>query len=244
MLHASILDYAETDAFFAEPLQLDWTPAHVRTRMVEAFDVLRRMSGRIGPKAYGSNWPAILRDIADMNDVQAYEQAQKDGQKVRHRPTLEEISRMDEALHWPWDFLDSPRERDAINLWAMATAWDLNLAGIMRARAKAAADLARIRERDENARRSAARAQEAARAAAWGNRRLALCDGSPGARERILANATIRLGREVEKLRPVLIKPSTVVPDKVLSRTSMDRHAYRAAKAVAEGLEAKGVSVR
>jgi len=245
MLHASMLDYAETDDFYAEDLHDTWTPKRVRERMVEAFDVLRRIPVRIGPQAFGSNWPQVLQEFADLIDKQAWWQRQSEAERGGwRRPTIDEISRMEEAIGWPGEHVEAAIQRDALNVWAMADAWSLNLAGIMRARAKAAADLARVMERDENARRRAARAQEAARVAAWGNARLDRSDGSAEARERIRANAMIRLSREVEDLRPVLVKPSQAMPDKVLSRTSMDRHGYRAMMAIAVGLEAKGARVR
>jgi hypothetical protein len=49
----------------ATPAQ--WTPAHVRERLIEAFDFERRLPGRVGPDALPSGWlPKPIDSFADM----------------------------------------------------------------------------------------------------------------------------------------------------------------------------------
>ena len=88
------------------------TPAQVKIRLREAaktFWAWDANQPEVGPKAFGSNWPAIIREAAE-----AYGWTPE-----LHRPAPpypHEISRMEEAFRW----LDILPKQDRWLLWAWA----------------------------------------------------------------------------------------------------------------------------
>lgn len=55
-----------------------WTPAHVQTRLVEAFRVVIRTAGHIGPVGYKTAWPGgLFREWADLVDPEVKERLQR-----------------------------------------------------------------------------------------------------------------------------------------------------------------------
>ncbi|WP_454813795.1 DUF6362 family protein [Labrys neptuniae] len=210
-----------------------WTPELVMERMVEAFETLRRVPASVGPKAFGNGWPAVIHDLADMIHWEPGKEPR------RLPPSLAQITRMEEALAWPSQFLaDQPLAADALNLWAMCKAWGRSIDGVLQGRAKEAAEIARVVEREINQRRGIERQQTAGDVAAWANLKLAAADGERV--ERIRANAVIRLERELAKKglvhAVVIVKPAECSPDKVISRTSLDRWRFVGARQVADKL--------
>jgi len=251
--NAAMLD--DVEAYYAErdgagdELPTAWTPEHVMARMVEAFEILFRAGGTVGPKEFGSNWPGIVREFSELVDAQAYAEHQREGGKLKLRPTVDDISRMEEALAWPVLYLsDTPIASDALNLWAACKARGTSIKEVLRLRNQEAVRVATLREKDENAKRDAERRAVAKEVATWANGRIKVSDGTAGARARIMANAQIRLERELTAkgilAAQVFVKPSTVMPDKVLSQTSMDRHRYVAAVTISGQLQAMRVTVR
>lgn len=223
----------------------EWTIEHVYDRMVEAFEVLLRSGGRHGPSAVGSSWPAMLREFSDLVDPVAYSEAEKAGQRVRTRPSMDAISRMEEAIGWPVTYLgDQPRPADAITLWALHKASGRSLKGALRGRAARAAVLAKAAQSGADTKLLEQRQAAAKEVAAWAAKRRFLSDGSPGHLTRIRVNAHLRMQRRAEDLRPVMIKPADMMPDKVLSQTSLDRHRWVAGQAIADGLQRDRVVVR
>lgn len=227
-------DYAPIDIDLASPAP-PWKPKAVMTCMVDAFETLRRIPGAVGPKQPGSGWPAIVRE---MGEEYSFRSGDREFQRALSKA---QISRMEEVLAWPAQFLaDQPLAADALNLWAMCKAWGRSIDGVLQGRAKQAADVARIVEREINERRGAQRKAAAGEVANWANMKLATAEGERV--ERIRANALIRLERELEKKglvhAAVIVKPAECSPDKVISRTSLDRRRFVGARVIAENLGA------
>lgn len=246
MRHANAAMLEDVDAYYAQQdggvdLPSTWSPEHVMARMVEAFETLFRAGGTIGPQAFGSNWPSIVREFAELIDAQAYAEHQREGGKVRLRPTVEDISRMEEALAWPVLYLsDIAIAADALNLWAACKARETSIKAVLRLRNQEAVRVACLREKDENAKRDAERKAVARDVAIWADARISQSDGTAGARARIIANAQIRLERALSSkgilAARVFVKPSAVMPDKVISQTSMDRWRMVAANTICGNL--------
>lgn len=146
----------------ADALPTLWTPERVQERLVEAFGVLRRSAGRVGPRGPGSAWPSVLQNMEEWIDAEAIVQAQLDGrdwmarrmvdravteiakerdrragEAVSHdaRPTADETSRADEALGWALEILRlKPLHADALQLFALCHAYDLDIAKVLRRR--------------------------------------------------------------------------------------------------------------
>lgn len=217
----------------------------VLTRMEEAFETLKRVPSRIGPQAFGSNWPTVLREFADLADRGSYEQYAKESEASAFKMPLTsyEVSRMDEALRWPSRFLsDRPREADALNTWAMSVAFHRNLEALLKKRAKQARRLADFVAAQLNQQRDRRVKELAFDASQWANMRAALSPRTHEAIERIVVNAQIRLEREMKRnklSKLIIVDPAAVSPDKTISRTSLDRHRYIAAQIIAEGLGMK-----
>lgn len=214
-----------------------WTPELVEARLIEAFETLDRVERRPGPAGFRSTWPAVMREWAELFDAQAYAEHQRAVTTVRLKPNMRQISRMEEALAWPARFLSADLKcADAINLWALAKARGISIAGILRYRNAGAVKQAKALEASINADLARQRAAQAQEVATWANMKRFLSDGSREHIERIEGNARIRLERCVANLRPVIIKPSDVSPDKVISQTSLDRHRYMASSLIVMGL--------
>ncbi|MFC2248757.1 hypothetical protein ACETRX_03950 [Labrys portucalensis] len=225
-------DYAPLDIDLASPAPVDRVKA-VMTCMVDAFETLRRIPGAVGPKQPGSGWPAIVRE---MGEEYSFRSADREFQRALSKA---QISRMEEVLAWPAQFLaDEPLAADALNLWAMCKAWGRSIDGVLQARAKQAADIARVVEREINERRGVQRKAAAGEVAEWANMKLATADGERV--ERIRANALIRLERELTSKglvhAAVIVKPAECSPDKVISRTSLDRWRFVGARVIADSL--------
>lgn len=226
-------DYAPLDIDLSSPAPT-WKPKAVMTCMVDAFETLRRIPGAVGPKQPGSGWPAIVREMGEEHSFRS------DGREYQRALTKAQISRMEEVLAWPAQFLaDEPLAADALNLWAMCKAWGRSIDGVLQGRAKEAAEIARVVEREINERRGAQRKMAAGEVAAWANLKLAGADGERV--ERIRANAVIRLERELANKgltqATVIVKPVECSPDKVISRTSLDRWRFVGASVIVHSLE-------
>jgi hypothetical protein len=224
--------HADLDIDLASPTSADRVKA-VMTCMVDAFETLRRIPGAVGPKQPGSGWPAIVREMGEEYSFRS------DGREYQRALTKAQISRMEEVLGWPARFLaDQPLAADALNLWAMCKAWGRSIDGVLQGRAREAAEIARVVEREVNERRGVQRKAAAGEVAAWANMKLATADGERV--ERIRANAVIRLERELASKglmqATVIVKPAECSPDKVISRTSLDRWRFVGARVIAESL--------
>lgn len=246
-MEAEAFDYTESHGNFAEVLQPTvWTPEAVGQRMIEAASVLRRTGGSVGPKAYGSNWPSILRSKADRNDVQADEshKAEVVATTLRQadRPTIDEIGRMEEAVRWPALYLKRAIDADAVTLWATCLAHNRPIRDIMATRGSRATLKAMEAQKEKNHALAEKRRAAARRVAAWANERLLGAD--PERAGRIRANAHLRIERECKKLKAVRVHPSSMSPDATISERSLNRYLHAALKVIAERLTAAGVRYR
>ena len=112
-----------------------WTADHVLTRMKWAFETLDRMSIRVMPKGFKSNWPAYVYEFADkVSQEEAPLGADKSeaenmrlnsasNTRIKLPPSGREIDLMEEAFQWPVHHLANYR-RPQIALWARAITQD------------------------------------------------------------------------------------------------------------------------
>lgn len=242
---------SRADALGEDDIPLSWTPEHVQTRMVEAFDILLRSGTRVGPRSHGNGWPAMIHEFADLVDAQARAIAEKEKQQARAaRPTADELSRMNEALAWPMAHLDGrPLQADALMLWAYATAAGRDMAAMLHHRKKKAAAIA-----EEMARRRNALPHGRGETGAGDTRSLA-DQWRAALRVQIVREvaATVPAAEAQAELRrrlaaanclPYRFKPHEAVPGRCLSRTNLDRQRKIGAAAIAAGLHRGGVAVR
>jgi hypothetical protein len=204
--------------------------------MVDAFKTLRQIPGNVGPAGFKTGWPAIVREMEELWYSQPDPAAE-----TRLPPNKARIGLMEEALRWPARYLlDFPKGADALNLWAICKAWRINMEAVLEVRSEKAKAIAKIAEREINERRAAGRKAVASEPANWANKKVFLSDGSAEAKDRIVANALIRLERDLSKrglVQPkIWVKPSDVSPDKVLSEKDMRDKRDDAAQLIADRL--------
>lgn len=233
----------------------EWTPAHVMQRLIGMFEVVRRTSGRVGPRTHANGWPAMLREFHELTDKQTREQMEADKAeeaKTRgERPTAWQIEQADEAMQWAWQHLaDAPHLADALQLWAFAKAHgDLDVRKILRRRAVLADAAVAVRQAQQDARAQAVRRAIAGDCIQWANSRLEAAHGAGVARlDAIRHNARIRCHRELRRRAPEAYPPKVrrqdVIAGKVFTRTMLDRSRKAAAALIVAALRAKGVAVR
>lgn len=101
-----------------------WTIVHCLDRLEEAYQVLGSLPASTRPKAYGSAWPSVVQEnIPLLIQAEMAESGELEIQnRVRLPPTTAQITRMEEALRWPFEFLgDCPALARSINqksLWS------------------------------------------------------------------------------------------------------------------------------
>jgi hypothetical protein len=103
-----------------------WTQIHVLDRLEEAYTVLAGMPMVTRPKQYGNAMPTPFQqklsilDQIEMMGTGELEQLHEDRNRVRLAATSAQVSRMDQALGWPFEYLrDRPELAKAISLRAM-----------------------------------------------------------------------------------------------------------------------------
>lgn len=107
-----------------------WTQIHVLDRMEEAYSVLAAIPMATRPKAYGNGMPSVTQEtrlslldqvlMQESGDLQAL---QEERNRVRLAPTSGQISRMDQALRWQFDYLrDLPEVSRSLGLKALWSA--------------------------------------------------------------------------------------------------------------------------
>lgn len=110
-----------------------WSFLHVMERMEEAFRVLGRLPMATRPRGYVNSMPIYTYDRGDLNsqlETSELERMAKLRNRVRIPPTPAEIGRMEEALHWPAEFLSGPeydRLARAVNLGCLWAAVDADV---------------------------------------------------------------------------------------------------------------------
>lgn len=116
----------------ARELPPQWTQIHVLDRLEEAFAVLVMLPARTRPMQYGSAMPSPVqerpsfKDLIDMADAgDSFEDTRN---RVRLAPTTAQITRMDQALRWPFEHLaDHPDLARALSLRAMWAAMKVDI---------------------------------------------------------------------------------------------------------------------
>lgn len=111
-----------------------WSIVHVLDRLEEAYEVMAMMPAATRPKAYGSAWPSFVQDkiplviLAEMSASGELETQQEEQNRVRLPPSSAQISRMEQALRWPFEYLrDRPELAKAISLKTMWAAMHVDI---------------------------------------------------------------------------------------------------------------------
>lgn len=229
-------------AYDASGNVIGWTPEMVGARMIEAFDVLRRLPADRGPKKFGNGWPAMMKEWSDLLDPDAWKNAMAEAEARTRRglvPTREEISLSEEALAWPMLYLaDSPLHADALQTWARCLASGYSIRGILAARSKKAKALAEAMTKTQNDHNHARRMQIAARVAKWANKRLKAASGDVERCKAIKINADIRFRREIDAADAwdKTITPAQAMPGKIRTEKTLERYRKAACVIVCERL--------
>jgi hypothetical protein len=130
-----------------------WTPADVLGRLLEAYEIERRLPGPRRQNApRGSSWPAITHEFADLAGWgdEAREAVWADWARARGAHAYE-VTRMEEAIGW-LRVLDVGESR-ALEAWARAMATGASLRKVLVRLGYSRATL--YRRRDEGAKRLA-----------------------------------------------------------------------------------------
>lgn len=111
-----------------------WTIVHVLDRLEEGYQVLAGMPMATRPKQYGNTMPAphqqklSIYDQIEMLGTGELEQLHEDRNRVRLAPTSAQVTRMEQALRWPFEHLrDQPELAKAIQLRAMWSAMGVDI---------------------------------------------------------------------------------------------------------------------
>jgi hypothetical protein len=230
----------------------------VAHRLIHAFDVLLTMAGRVGPKEYGTAWPVALKEFSDLveDEIKSARDAYAAG--IR-RPTAEEISMSDEALAWPLKYAaHEPMACDAVLLWAMCKAGGFSIARIVKERtvkAKAMAERMAAAEWERTGKPiEQARKRAIVEAGRWRDEQAEQLqlnimgeDDKAQAWADLTAQMRTRIDQELEGLK-IPMKPTVLpwqaMPEKILSRSSLDRYLPAGLSYLAEQLHRAHVPVR
>jgi hypothetical protein len=110
-----------------------WSWIHVMERMEEAFRTLRRVRMRIDPSGFFNSMPRYEHDRSDLNaqaETHELENLARSRNRARILPSPDEITRMQEALCWPTEYLSDTEYHHlarAVNLSAMWAANDADV---------------------------------------------------------------------------------------------------------------------
>ncbi len=247
----------------------EWTPAHVLNRLVDAFGVIQRIVAKPGPKAFGTAWPPMMVEFADLLDENARRLAlaEKDKEAARGgKPNKLQISMGEEAIHWPIRYLAGlDLQSDALRLWLLAQTESFNLERVLSRRRLVAEELVRLLagkpeapKLDVDQLRATARgvvastnvlldrAREAARAARSERQLAAARADADYARKRARERFSKIAHRErlIERAKVQKIPLTEVMPGKVLHRQTLDKMRWEAAGIVAAELRKARVLVR
>jgi hypothetical protein len=105
-----------------------WTQIFVLDRLEEAFLVLANQPAAAGPKQYGNGMPTVVqerltnKDLIDLYESGELAKMHEDRNRVRIPATAAQVTRMEQALRWPFEYLaDKPlfaRSLSQRALWA------------------------------------------------------------------------------------------------------------------------------
>lgn len=118
----------------ARELPPQWTQIHVLDRLEEAYAVLSSLPARTRPKQFGNGMPTPVRekmtnkDWIDLLESGEIEKVEEEANRVRLAPTTAQITRMDQALRWPFEHLaEQPDLARALNLRSMWAATKVDI---------------------------------------------------------------------------------------------------------------------
>ena len=231
-----------------------WTPEYVETRLIEAVAVIDQSTRRPGPKAYGNNWPDVLREFSDLVDSDAWENYLTTGKDSRIKPDAAAVSRADEALGWIPAYVGTEIQHDAIRLYVTSKAFGRPVEPVLAKRLKKArrgmtSALLKINaEREQERRRLAKAVAEEAN-----GRKARLIQKRKGKPLTYEQNAFIdqeaheRMAAACAPFLPMHekdIRPHHAMPGKCLSRRNYDKQRKLASAAIAEALNFAEVPIR
>lgn len=107
-----------------------WSIVHVLDRLEEAYQVLGSLPAATRPKAYGSAWPSVVQEnIPLLIQAEMAESGELEIQnRVRLPATTAQITRMEQALRWPFEYLnDRPAVARAISQKALWSALRIDI---------------------------------------------------------------------------------------------------------------------
>src|SRR6266404_2348050 len=111
-----------------------WSIVHVLDRLEEAFEVMAMMPAATRPKAFGSAWPSMVQEkiplviLAEMAAGGELETREEEKNRVRMPPSSAQITRMEQALRWPFEYLrEWPELARAISQRSMWSAMHVNI---------------------------------------------------------------------------------------------------------------------
>ena len=111
-----------------------WTQIHVLDRLEEAYEVLAALPARTRPKQYGNAMPTVVQEKLplivefELDTAGELEHMHDDRNRVRLAPTAAQVTRMDQALRWPFEHLsDEPELARAISLRALWAAMRVDI---------------------------------------------------------------------------------------------------------------------
>lgn len=125
------------------PYAMGWTVAAVRARLEEAARTWERIGGRVGPRRESGAWPDWELygnpTDADLNCIYDGDQSGTRAAEARNawRPSGVELSRVEDALHWPSRYLSDPKHdgnRRALQVWMLCCAKNRSFDGFLRRR--------------------------------------------------------------------------------------------------------------
>jgi len=228
-----------------------WTPEHVAHRLIHAFEVLLAVGGGVGPRSCGATWPVAIREFADLLEDDR-DAARDSFVAALNRPTASEIDQSDEALAWPLRYMaDEPMAADAVLLWSFCKAGGFSITAALRARTERAKRMAARMQEEENQRIQRERKLAIVEAGRWRDEKakeMGLASmPEPERHERwqeLTEGMRSRIAADHERLKPVVFLPWQAVPEKILSRTSLDRYLPAGLAFLAEQLHDARVPVR
>jgi hypothetical protein len=110
-----------------------WGILHVMERLEEAFRTLSRVPVSTRPSGFFNAMPVHVYDRGDLNaqlETHELERIARIRNRVRIPPSLGEIGRMEQALHWPTAFLSGAEFHHiarAVNLGSLWSAFDVDI---------------------------------------------------------------------------------------------------------------------
>jgi hypothetical protein len=218
-----------------------WTGEWVCERMIQAFETLRKIAPRGGPKEFGTIWAEYALDYKEV--------------RLRRRAEDGEVAKMEEALAWPARYLNGEAlgrrlMRDAVGFWAYHQAMDHDIEPLIRERHQAAWVRAQKIAADANRIVAEKRAEAADRAGKWFMEQLRKreVNWSPSERPEKMAalehQKELRLDRELAKMVDVKPKASDGANGLCISTRALRDFRRVGYEIIAAGLRRDQVTVR